>query len=289
MERTRRIEERLNHRLAISKELEPPWVRFPGIEQGSIGWRMGAGEDWLVLFWHFVRTRLEGASGLVGYLHRHPPAPRRWHDTLVDLLASLDGVNGADPHERARLSSVVHSEGLTGDDAAYPVFVRNELHEGHLLAPWTRWDFAPAEALRYASRELGFWARWLAEGCGDRSRWLAAQPPAPTAWAPVSEAISTGRAGDPWGDLTRGALPLTVALGGHGGLTPPWLSGHRAFAEIDWELEADSRHGWAWWVSSVFDDAASFRAYLERWPPPPSWDEALRLELFPWLFQQPAT
>ena len=30
-------------------ELEPPWAAYPWIRYGSIGWRMGCGEDYLIV------------------------------------------------------------------------------------------------------------------------------------------------------------------------------------------------------------------------------------------------
>lgn len=284
MERTRRIEERLNHRLAISKELEPPWARFPWIERSSTGWRMGSGGDWLELFGHFVTTRCETVPSLVAYLRRHPPAPRTWQPALVHLLATVTGVDEEDPAQHTQLAALVAAEGLTADDAAYPVFVRSELRDGSLPAVWTRWDFDPVEALRYGGRELSFWARWLATECASRRAWLAAQPPAPEAWQLVAEAARTADAGAPWSDPAVGAGPLVVALAARGTLPPPWTAGLTAIDEVDWELTADARHAWAWWVSSTFDDAASFTAYLQPTPPPPVWDAALRQALFPWLY-----
>jgi hypothetical protein len=69
-------------------------------------------------------------------------------------------------------------------------------------------------------------------------------------------------------------------------MPPPWIGRHPPIGEIDWDLEADARHGWVWWVGSVFDDAATFAAYLARSPPPRAWEEALREDLFPQLFEQ---
>lgn len=39
-----------NPAVEFSEKSPPPWVRFPDIPRFSIGWRMGAGEDYFVGF-----------------------------------------------------------------------------------------------------------------------------------------------------------------------------------------------------------------------------------------------
>lgn len=69
----------------------------------------------------------------------------------------------------------------------------------------------------------------------------------------------------------------------HGTLPPPWLGNHPPIIEISWDDTADDRDRWAWWVLDTFDDAATWRGYLERWPPPVEWRDALDASLFPEL------
>jgi hypothetical protein len=282
VDRAQLVEQHLQEHLAASGEPEPAWARCPWLECGSIGWRMGYGEGWLELVGHYLCTRLHGPAEMLAYLHRHPPAPRTWHDAVVGMLALAEGSDGDDPDVAARLGAQVLAEGLTADDAAYPVYVRNELVGGALPAPWTS-DRLPQ--LRHGARTLGFWARWVAQAGRDRAAYLAGQPPAPRRWRHVSEAVRTGDPGRPWARL-RDRVGLVVALAATGTIPPPWSAGHPALARVSYDDGADARHAWAWWLHSVFDDRASLAAYLAALPPPPDWDRALREEIIPWLLPQ---
>lgn len=167
--------------------------------------------------------------------------------------------------------------GLVGDDVAYPVYVRNAQRDGGMTAPW-RWRGAesPAKGWRYLTREIGWWARWLATECADRTAWLDAQPAPPEAWSPVVAAVRGRRADPAWTSLTGGAerlIPLTVV---HGALPPPWLGGHPPRdAIVHDDSQADDVDRWAWWLFATFDDPASWCSYLARWPPPPAWQTAV--------------
>jgi hypothetical protein len=186
----------------------------------------------------------------------------------------------------------VEAEGLTGDDVAYPVFVRNELASGGMRAPWARKGAmdTPDSAMRYSPRELGWWARWLARDCKtaeEREAHLAVQPPPPPAWAPVLDAIRErwAQGGTPrvWNELTGGALALVPAMVIHGELPPPWAGDAPPLAAVEWEEDSDDRHRWAWWVFETFEDKTSWLGYLERWPPSPRWKRALDEVSFPYL------
>ena len=52
----------------------PPWLMHPEIEPGSIGWRMGYGEDYITKFDSFYRSR--NAADKAVYCSSHPePSP----------------------------------------------------------------------------------------------------------------------------------------------------------------------------------------------------------------------
>jgi hypothetical protein len=69
---------RLPEHLDANGDLAPPWERFPTYERYTIGWRMGAGEDWLGL-WHVFLKGLESSPEVrLAYLRRHLPAPISW-------------------------------------------------------------------------------------------------------------------------------------------------------------------------------------------------------------------
>src|SRR5262249_50846764 len=153
---------------------------------------------------------------------------------------------------------------------AYPVFLRNARRAGGMTAPWT-WSVAesPAKGWRYLTREIGWWARWLATECASRTAWFDAQPAAPEAWSPVVGAVPAHPAGPAGAGRAGGAerlIPLRVAPGA---LPPPWLGGHPPRdASVHDDDRADDIDRWAWWLFATLDDPASWRAYLARWPPP---------------------
>jgi hypothetical protein len=260
-------------------ELEPPWAAYPWIQYGSIGWRMGCGEDYLMQWYPYAARCIVDFPSALAYLQRHPRAPRPWASFLLSWLPPLARANprGALQLDRAQVDAL----GLVGDDVAYPVFVRNAQREGGMTAPWT-WRVAtdsPAAGWRYLTREIGWWARWLATGCADRTAWLDAQPAPSGAWSPVVAAVRARRADPAWATLTGGAeqlIPLAVA---HGALPPPWLGGHPPRDAIVYDVDpADDIDRWAWWLFATLDDPASWRGYLARWPPPPAWQATLARE-----------
>lgn len=62
----------------------PPWIKFPNIPLGSIGWRMGVGEDYWFRFrsWWFRQIRAKRVAVKTKY-----PEPREWlgfYDRLKD-------------------------------------------------------------------------------------------------------------------------------------------------------------------------------------------------------------
>ena len=262
-------------------ELEPPWSAYPWIQSGSIGWRMGCGEDHMLRWFPYVRAHVVDFPSALAYLQRHPRAPRLWTSFLRSWLQPLARANprGALELDRAQVGAL----GLVGDDVAYPAFIRNAQKTGGMTAPWT-WRVgreSPTAALCYLSREIGWWARWLATDCADRAAWLDAQPEPPEPWAAVVAAVRARRAGTAWTTLTEGAEQLIPAMVAHRELPPPWVGGHAPRDEICYDDEhADDLDRWARWLFESFDDPASWHAYLARWPPPPVWQLALNREPF---------
>jgi len=59
----------------MMEELLPPWLKHPEIPFGSIGWRMGYGED----YWHRFDTYYAslGSGGRKQFRDRHPE-PAEW-------------------------------------------------------------------------------------------------------------------------------------------------------------------------------------------------------------------
>lgn len=58
--------------------LLPPWLRFPELPRYSIGWRMGSGEDYLILHHHWTANWTR--DDWLTYLRRHAPVPADWYD-----------------------------------------------------------------------------------------------------------------------------------------------------------------------------------------------------------------
>ncbi len=282
-------------------ELEPPWSRFPELPHGSLGWRMGYGEEYLYRWFDFTRDHWRDQASALAYLRRHPPAPYRWRFFLMSQLD--DASHRANPDhppapELAReaagvvLLATVKEHGLLAVDAAYPAFVRNQVVNGDLPPPWR--SYGPEKTLRYAARELGWWARWLGTECPDLLAYLDRHPPPPS-WASITAQLRAGTS-TAWQTLEGGSASLIPAMVQHGMLPPPWTGGHPPLGrDISFEAAddapqpvarsvappgpdtqlADDRDRWMWWVLPTFDDEESWNAYLERWPPTEAWREPL--------------
>jgi len=252
-------------------ELEPPWARDPRIQLGSIGWRMGSGEGYMIDWSADVEQACPTVEVAVAYLHRHPPAPRTWRRWIASWLAEISGEEASQDEAEETASpwdELVETEELTADDAAYPVAVRNAT-DG-VAVPWARPNVTPQGALRYSARETGWWARWLVTECPDRGAYLDSQPTPPPAWSRIASSARTGVA-----EMADGIEGALCTLAATGVLPPAWL-GDKPPRPIEWAELADERDHWLWWVSDTFDDPASWRAYVAKFSPPsPEWKRAL--------------
>jgi hypothetical protein len=266
---------------ATSEELEPPWSRFPWIPMGSIGWRMGIGESYQMEWSAYVGGALTDLDAALAYLRRHPPAPRTWLGWIAGWLSRMAGEPEDETEDEDQPALVVWrnrviDEQLVDDDVAYPVFVRNAERDGGMQPPWTwRGDGTPSSRLRYASRELGWWSRWLATECPDREAYFDEQVEPPAEWSRVAVSGRLGIANPAW--EVGGAEALVATLAATGTLPPPWIAGHAPPLTINYDLDAaDDRDRWMWWAGEMFEDHASWIAYLARWAaPPPAWVEWL--------------
>ena len=62
---------------AMTEPLLPVWIAFPKIPWGSVGWRMGAGED----YWHRWATWFKGTSPSARAQYKAAwPEPEGWED-----------------------------------------------------------------------------------------------------------------------------------------------------------------------------------------------------------------
>lgn len=64
--------------------MDPPWRKYPDIPAGSIGWRMGSGEEYYNEFYRWF-SGLSGAEQAAYSLANKPPSG--WHnlyDTIIN-------------------------------------------------------------------------------------------------------------------------------------------------------------------------------------------------------------
>ena len=57
--------------------MNAPWIEFPDLPRGSLGWRMGAGEAYLDQFVEWLYQH--GESGVSDYIFNNPP-PEEWQN-----------------------------------------------------------------------------------------------------------------------------------------------------------------------------------------------------------------
>ena len=65
----------INRMIKAGKQMEPPWIAFPTIPGGSIGWRMGGGESYIMTWdkWYRRITKEEQAKYQTDF-----PEPPMW-------------------------------------------------------------------------------------------------------------------------------------------------------------------------------------------------------------------
>lgn len=64
----------------------PPWLRYPQYDRYSIGWRMGAGEMYM-LAWRIWAEKRTGQQ-LREELARFAPLPEEWADWIASSITS---------------------------------------------------------------------------------------------------------------------------------------------------------------------------------------------------------
>jgi hypothetical protein len=69
-------------------DLLPVWIRYPQIPRYSIGWRMGAGKNYMWA-WDAWADRMQREQ-LVAYFKRYLPIPYDWIDWVADRLGFPD-------------------------------------------------------------------------------------------------------------------------------------------------------------------------------------------------------
>ncbi|AGP38585.1 hypothetical protein BE04_35610 [Sorangium cellulosum] len=262
---------RLREHLDARGDLAPPWERFPDYERHTIGWRMGAGEDWMGMWSVFLEQLAPDPGTRIAYLRRHPPAPISWADAVHEVLYPAergddDGDEDEDDEPTAAVErrSALLEQGLIASDVAFATWLGQQTG---VSWPWER-SPAPEDAARYNTRELWFWSRQVAELRRGRG-W--APPAVPAPWRACARALETGDAGAI--DPQRGLLSLAQLLcAGH--VDAPWQLG-LSLADFADSFEDDMGYVDAFrlWGMSAFDDAEQLRRYLEATRMPPGWQD----------------
>lgn len=259
-----RCRSRLGGYLDARGDLAPPWERFPVYERYTIGWRMGSGEDWLLLWSVFLEQLGPDSETRMAYLRRHPPAPINWADTVHHVLHPMDsGDDEPDPDVAAGRRAALLAQGLIASDASYRIWLGQQ---SELWWPWDRHG-TPESAARHNVREFWFWSRWAAE-LRTSGAWVP--PAAPDVWASCAHALESGDAGPI--DPEQGLLSLARQLCA-GYVTAPWQVGlpladfADSFADDMGCVDA-----FRLWGMSVFDDAEQLRRYLDEVGLPPEWE-----------------
>lgn len=260
--------------MADSDDLQPPWAKHPEISWGSVGWRMGYGESWLMRWQAWLGQQPVDRAWREAYLRRHPPAPRSWANVVAEILEPPGDPNRDDDDSDENVEDAVDGglakrladEGWLGDDVAMDAW--EALHGEHPEAPWVaRWHAGElGPAARYGARQLTFWARWCARRREDGrlDAWLREVPEPGPAWAPVHDAIRRGEV-SPTGNATSSWERIAWLIAAHAEAPPPWSLGEPPTSFRD-AYTNDSSYADAWcsWAYDVFDDDTSWRAYLER-------------------------
>jgi hypothetical protein len=63
--------------------VDPPWKKHPEIEAGSIGWRMGGGEEYYDAFYRWFSAQSGSTQEEFRLANPEPPSWAGFYDTLV--------------------------------------------------------------------------------------------------------------------------------------------------------------------------------------------------------------
>ncbi|MBZ9749759.1 hypothetical protein K7W42_02660 [Deinococcus sp. HMF7604] len=76
----------------------PPWVVFPNEHLYSMCWRMGGGEEFIMVWWPWWRSQALDEAARIEYFRQFPPEPR-WLDWMLDAIWDLPLPEGDDEEE----------------------------------------------------------------------------------------------------------------------------------------------------------------------------------------------
>ena len=195
--------------------MKPPWAALPDLEFGTIGWRMGYGESYLMKWSGFLDEVDPSYESRLAYLKEHAPAPHTWSESVYSVLypdAEIEDYALDDEQLKE-----VHALGLVQSDLAYAAW--RALQE---TFSWP-WEDAktPEKSARYYTRTLWFWSRHRRE----RDEAFVILPWSWRAMKPAAQGVR-------WEDTQSGLLMLCSELF-LGDPRAPWEEGHEPSAFRD--------------------------------------------------------
>lgn len=106
------IEAAIAKELAERKDLLPPWLKYPDIPNFSIGWRMGGGESYIMM-WQSWAKKLD-QNQLLAYFAQYQPIPVDWltwvsyffgfDDDIFSDGKDFSGIHWLEDHQLASYS-----------------------------------------------------------------------------------------------------------------------------------------------------------------------------------------
>ena len=73
-------------------EVPPPWVIFTNTHPYSMFWRMGYGEDFLMIYYHWFEENIKTFEEKIAYFKKYSPPPR-WLENVVSAVWDIEPWN----------------------------------------------------------------------------------------------------------------------------------------------------------------------------------------------------
>ncbi len=94
----KKLDEAISAALNEQEQLDPPWVRFPGMSRYAMGWRMGEAEHYLKMWRRWAESR---SLDWRVYFKSHEPIPHSWAVWPLEMLGEDDGIDELEESEIA--------------------------------------------------------------------------------------------------------------------------------------------------------------------------------------------
>jgi hypothetical protein len=280
----------LAEQLDARGDLAPPWAAMPELGRYAIGWRMGEGEAWVVLWDLFLKGLDTDRDTRLEYLRRHAPVPFSWAENAYGVLVPRGLAYGNIDRSEPAAIKALQALGLLASDACYTWWLRRQRD---ITWPWLG-GHDPVAETKQNTRRFWYWSRRMSalrdeltdpKQASD-SAWLegiaaawqggeaAEAQGVPEAWVPLLAVMRAGvlpRALE----LDRGLWTLATMMCA-GEVLPPWKLGltiddaQQAFGD-----DMGFADAFCLWVMSAFDDVHGLEAYLQSHAAPEAWVDQL--------------